>query len=83
MQLTEKTSEVFNYIKENGGRVSIDEISQVLNRPPRSINASVNDLQKKGLITREKVLPEGEEKEIVYVVITEIGNSFILADSIE
>ena len=80
MKLTEKSMEVFNYVKENGGRVSIDELSAALGRPTRSISANVTDLcsEKKGLCLREKVKGEGEDaKEITYVVLTDAGKDFI------
>lgn len=80
MKLTEKSMEVFNYVKENGGRVSIDELSAALGRNSRSISANVTDLcsEKKGLCTREKVKGEGEDaKEMTYVVLTEAGQNFV------
>ena len=82
MKLTEKSMEVYNYIKENGGRVSIEELAAGLNRTPRSVNANVTDLcsEKKGLAVREKVTPEGEDaKPITYVVLTEAGHAFVPA----
>lgn len=82
IKLTEKSLEVFNYVKENGGRVSIDELAAGLNRTARSVNANVTDLcsEKKGLAVREKVTPEGEDaKPITYVVLTEAGQAFVPA----
>lgn len=78
-KLTAMESEVFNYVKENGGKVSIAELSEALGRAPRSIGANVTGLsgEKKGsLVTREKVTVEGEEKPITYVVLTEAGKVF-------
>lgn len=78
MKLTEKSSEVFNYIKDNGGRVSIDELVEALGRAPRSINANVTDLKNKELVVREKEAGEGEDaKEITYAVLTEAGKEFV------
>ena len=80
IKLTEKSLEVFNYVKENGGRVSVEELATGLNRTPRSVNANVTDLcsEKKGLAMREKVTPEGEAaKPITNVVLTEAGQSFV------
>ena len=78
MKLTEKSMEVYNYIKENGGRVSIEELAAGLNRTPRSVNANVTDLKNKGLAMREKVKGEGEDaKDITYVVLTEAGKTFV------
>lgn len=80
MKLTEKSMEVLNYVKENGGRVSIEELSNGLGRTQRSVNANVTDLcsEKKGLAVREKVAGEGEDaKPITYVVLTEAGMAFV------
>jgi predicted transcriptional regulator len=79
MKLTEKSMEVLNYVKENGGRVSVEELAAGLGRTTRSVNANVTDLcsEKKGLAMREKVTPEGEDaKPITYVVLTEAGQAF-------
>ena len=84
MKLTEKSQSVFDYIKENGGRVSIDELCTALDRAPRSVSANVTDLTKKGLVTREKVAGEGEDaKDITYVVMTPAGAEFVPSDDEE
>lgn len=78
MKLTEKSQSVFDYVKENGGKVSVDELCTALERAPRSINANVTDLAKKELVIREKVAGEGEDaKDITYVVLTEAGKTFV------
>ena len=78
MKLTAMSNEVFTYIKENGGRVSIDEMCEALGRTSRSIGANVTDLTKKGLVIREKVKAEAEDaKDITYVVMTEDGKTFV------
>ena len=80
IKLTETSLEVFNYIKDNGGRVSVEELAAGLNRTPRSVNANVTDLcsEKKGLAMREKVAGEGEDaKPITYVVLTEAGMAYV------
>ena len=82
MKLTEKSMEVLSYVRENGGRVSIEELANGLNRTPRSVNANVTDLcsEKKGLAMREKVAGEGQDaKPITYVVLTEAGQAFVPA----
>ena len=82
IKLTEKSLEVFNYIKENGGRVSVEELAAGLGRTARSVNANVTDLcsEKKGLAVREKVAAEDEDaKPITYVVLTEAGMAFVPA----
>lgn len=77
MKLTEMSSAVFNYVKENGGRVSIDELASALDRSTRSVGANVTDLTKKGLVVREKVTVEGAEKPVTYVQITDEGKDFV------
>ena len=76
IKITEKSAEVFNYVKNNGGRVSVEEICEATGRAPRSINANVTDLCKKGLTEREKVEVEGKEKPVTYVCMTEAGAAF-------
>jgi uncharacterized membrane protein len=84
MKLTEKSATTFNYVKENGGKVSIDELAAALGRPIRSISANVTDLTKKGLVTREKVAGEGEDaKDITYVVLTPAGAEFVPTEDAE
>ncbi len=80
MKLTDKSSEVFEYGKGNGGYVSVEEICSATGRAARSINANINDLVKKGLAEREKVEMEGEDKPVTYVNITEAGKSFVPSD---
>ena len=83
MKLTEKSSEVFNYVKDNGGHVSIDEICNAIGRTARSVGANVTDLQKKSLVEREKVEVEGAEKPVVYVNLTDAGATFVPSDDAE
>jgi predicted transcriptional regulator len=77
MKLTEKSNEVYTYVKENNGKVSIDELCEALGRAPRSVGANVTDLTKKGLAAREKVAGAEGEKEVTYVVLTDAGKSFV------
>lgn len=77
MKLTEMSSNVFNYVKENGGRVSIGELAEALGRSERSIGANVTDLTKKGLVIRDKVEVEGQEKPVTFVQITDDGMNFV------
>ena len=70
--------ELYTYVKENGGKVAIDEIANATGRNARSIGANVTDLAKKGLAIREKVAGEGEDaKDVTYVVLTEEGMNFV------
>ena len=75
MKLTEKSLEVLTYVRENGGRVSIDELAEVTTRGARSVGANVTDLQKKGLIVRDVVATDDEHK-TTYVVLTEEGKAW-------
>lgn len=84
MKLTEKSQVVFDYIKDNGGKVTIEEICNALDKAPRSINANVTDLAKKGLVVREKVAGEGEDaKDITYAVLTDAGKDFVPSEDAE
>ena len=75
-KMTEKEVAVFNYVKANGGRVSIDEIAEALDRSPRSIGPNVNAFVSNDLAVREKVEVEGAEKPVTYVVLTDAGMNF-------
>ena len=73
MKLTEKSQSVFDYIKANGGKVSIDELAHLT----ELLVPENSDLAKKGLVVREKVAGEGEDaKDITYAVLTEEGKNF-------
>ena len=80
MKLTEKSNEVFEYVKANGARVSIPELAQALDRTERSVGANVTDLTKKGLAIREKVEVDGADKPVTYVVLTDEGLNFVPSD---
>lgn len=77
MKLTEKSTQVLDYVKANGGKVSIDELAEALGRGPRSVGANVTDLAKKKLAVREKVEVEGADKPVTYVVLTDEGVNFV------
>ena len=83
MKLTEKSNEVFEYIKANGGRVSIEELANATGRSARSVGANVLDLQKKKLVVREKEEVEGAEKPVAYAVLTDEGRNFVPSDDAE
>lgn len=82
IKLTEKSAEIFNYVKANGGRVSVEELAQATGRTTRSVTANINDLvsEKKGLCYREKVEVEGQEKPVTYVCLTDAGKEFTVAE---
>lgn len=74
MKLTAMSSEVFNYVKANGGEASIPELEAAIGRSAKSISANVTDLQKKELVARDK-RTVGEDS-VTYVVLTEAGKAF-------
>ena len=79
-KMTEKELAVFEYVKENGGRVSVDEVAEALDRTSRSINPNINAFVANGLAEREKVEVEGEDKPVTYVVLTDDGMAFVQAE---
>ena len=76
-KLTEKSMEVFEYVKKAGGKVSVPELVQALGRNERSIGANLTDLKKKGFGEREKVEVEGEEKAVTYFVLNDEGMAWV------
>lgn len=83
MKLTEKSQTIFEYLKANGGRVSIDELANATGRSARSVGANVLDLQKKKLVVREKEDVEGSDKPVTYAVLTDEGRNFVPSDDAE
>ena len=83
MKLTEKSNEIFEYLKANGGRVSIEELANATGRSARSVGANVLDLQKKKLVVREKEEVEGADKPVAYAVLTNEGRNFVPSDDAE
>lgn len=83
MKLTEKSQEIFDYIKSTGGRVSIEELANATGRSARSVGANVLDLQKKKLVVREKEEVEGADKPVAYAVLTDEGRNFVPSDDAE
>lgn len=82
-KMTEKELAVFEYVKNNGGRVSIDEIADALGRTARSINPNVNAFVTNGIAEREKVEVEGEDKPVTFVTLTDEGKAFVQAEDAE
>lgn len=80
MKLTEKSQIVFEYLKNNDGKVSIEELANATGRSARSIGANVLDLTKKGLVVREKEEVEGAEKPVAYAILTDAGKTFVPSD---
>lgn len=83
MKLTEKSQIVFEYLKNNGGKVSIEELANATGRSARSVGANVLDLTKKGLVVREKGEVEGAEKPVAYAILTDAGKTFVPSDDAE
>lgn len=83
MQLTAKSNEVFEYLKNNGGKVSIEELANATGRSARSVGANVLDLTNKGLVVREKEEVEGAEKPVAYAILTDDGKTFVPSDDAE
>ena len=82
-KLTEKSMEVFEYLKNAGGKVSVSELADALGRTERSIGANLTDLKKKGFGDREKVEVEGEEKAITYFVLNDEGMAWTPTEDAE
>lgn len=74
MKLTANSQMVLNFVRDNGGRVSIKELAEGLGKTPVSVSANVTDLGKKKLATRVK--EHVGEEDITYVVLTDEGLSF-------
>lgn len=87
MKLPEKSQQVFDYVKENGGRVTIDEIASALGRDVKSVNGTVTALgckgKGKGLVDYEKITVEGVDKPVKYVFLTEAGQTFVPSEDDE
>lgn len=82
MKLTEKQAQVFDYLKNNGGRVTMDELCEALGTDAKHLNPVVTTLgckgaRAKGLVDYEKVAVEGSEKPVKYVFLTDAGNEFV------
>lgn len=78
IKLTAMSKEVFDYVKGNGGKVSIDELANATGRNSRSVGANVTDLKKKGLA--ERVKEKGaDDKDVTYVQLTDEGMAFVPA----
>jgi predicted transcriptional regulator len=79
-KLTEKSYEVFDYIKNAGGKVSVPELAEALGRTERSVGANLTDLAKKGFGAREKVEIEGADKPVTYFVLNADGMAWAPAE---
>jgi DNA-binding MarR family transcriptional regulator len=75
MKLTDNSFAVWNFVHENGGKVSLPEICDALGKGARSVGANVTDLKKKGLA--ERVKEEVGDETITYVVLTDEGQTFV------
>ena len=82
MKLTARQNEVFEYLKANGNRVSMDELCSALGTDAKHLNPVVTTLgvkgeRAKGLVDYEKVEMEGADKPVKYVFLTEAGKTFV------
>lgn len=75
MKLTVMSQEVFDIVKNAGGKISIPEIAEQTGRTARSVGANVTDLTKKELASRVKETVGDDE--ITYVVLTDAGMNFV------
>lgn len=78
MKLTEMSQATLDFVKANGGKVTIDAIVEATGRTARSVSATITDLTKKKLAVRETVEPkaEGEVKQ-TFVILTDAGMDFV------
>lgn len=81
VKLTEKQAVVLNYLKDNGGRASVNDIIEGTGYPLRVVNALLNNMscykakngrEGKGVIDIDKV-DEGGEKPVRYIFLTDAG----------
>ena len=82
MKLTEKQTKVVDYLKANGGRVSMTELCAALGDDAKHLNPVITTLgvkgeRAKGLVDYEKVSVEGQEKPEKYVFLTDAGKNFV------
>jgi len=82
-KMTEKELAVFEYVKENGGRVSIKEVAEALGRTLQSVSPNVTALEKNDIFVKEKVEVEGEDKPVTFVTLTDEGKAFVQAEDAE
>lgn len=88
MTLKENSQAVVDYLKENGGRASVAELANALDKTEKSINGTITSLgckgpHAKGLVDYEKVTVEGQEKPVKYVFLTEAGKNFVPSEDAE
>lgn len=79
MKLTEKQQMVMDYLKDNGGRVTLDDMCEGIGLGPKSVNPIVTGLgtkgRGKGLVNYEKIA-EGE-KTVKWIYLTDAGKDFV------
>lgn len=77
MKLTEKTQELFDYVKAHGGRVAaLDAVAGLGKEKLIQIQACITSLVKKGLAEYTKV-DEGGDKPVAYIQLTDEGMNFV------
>lgn len=79
-KMTANELAVFEFLKANGGRATIDEVAEALGKTTRQISPNVNAFAKEGLAFRDKVEVEGADKPVTYVQLTDEGMAFTQAE---
>ena len=87
MKLTDNQTKVWDYLKNNGGRVSMDELCEALGTA-KHLNPVITTLgckgeRAKGLVDYEKIAVEGQEKPVKYVFLTPAGVDFVPSEDAE
>jgi len=80
-KLTEKAVQVLQFLQGQGRDVEMTaaEVAEEIDWQPIAVNGVVNGLVKRGLAQREAVIvemPEGKEKEVKVVVLTDEGFNY-------
>ena len=80
MKLTEKQNAVIEFLKDNGGRATMDDLCAGLGSTPKSINPvvtglGVNGPHAKGLVNYEKI--QVGEKLVKEIFLTDAGKDFV------
>lgn len=75
-RLTEKGMSMLNYIREHGNEINTKEAAEDLGVKLIQITGMTNPMTKNGLAYREKREVPGEEKEIMFCVLTDAGINY-------
>ena len=80
-KLPEKSRKLFDYVKEHGGRVNIEDAAEALCVDVKTLNGTLTSMgtkgpHAKGLLDYEKVPVEGQDKPAKFVFLTEAGTTY-------